>query len=1003
MKSFFSWPIRRHLLLLVFLGVLPALGIIVYSGVEMRGYELADAKRSLTRLLDSVASGQENLALQTRALFETLSDLPEIRRRDSRACSALLASLLRRNPQFANILAADPDGNVFASGTPAGAINAADRKYFRDVLATRDFSAGEYAVSRSTGKPSIHFAGPVVDGGGTLRAVILAAFDLRRLRTAIAPERTPRNSVFVVTDHAGIVLHDSRDPSLAGHPAPDAGILDSLGGPADEGSYRARSTDGIRRLFAFRRLRVSPGRPPYLFVAVGIPEYDIYAVPDRILARNLVLLGLAALLGVAVASLLGKAVIVDRIRTLVSASQRFGGGDLAARAGLPRGDGEIGVLAGAFDEMAQAIEAREGSQRAAEDALRESEARYRSLFQDSPAVMLLIDPDTGSIADANAAACRYYGFSRDELRARKITDINTLPAGKVFDMMEAARSRDGSRFVFSHRLASGEVRPVEAFSGPVPFHGRVFLHSIVHDISARRSALEALRVSEERYRLVVENASDAIFVAQDGFIKFPNSRATTLMGYTAEELTSRPFPGFIHPDDRDMVVDRHRKRLAGHDVPPRYPFRLLTKPGDLLWIEICSVLISWEGRPATLNFLRDITFQKKLEEQLRHAQKMEAVGTLAGGIAHDFNNLLQAITGFASLALLAAPESDERTRSNIRNIATAAERGAVLVRRLLAFSRQDASSAQRLLDLNIAVGQAAEILERTIPKMIRIETRLASELQPVLADPIQIEQVIMNLATNARDAMPDGGRILIETENCVMPADDARRPAGGISGPCVVLRMTDSGVGMDEGTMARMYDPFFTTKGVGAGTGLGLSTIYGIVLGHGGWIHCESGPGRGTRFEIVLPAADASLADSGEERPTRPVQPGRPGTILLVDDEEMIRGMGKAIFEADGHSVVAAESGEEALDLFRRDPARFDLVVLDIGMPGMGGMKCLQEMRRVDPGAKILVASGYSEADHSAGVLDAGACGFLPKPFTARDVLETVRTIFAARHSGRTK
>jgi len=563
----------------------------------------------------------------------------------------------------------------------------------------------------------------------------------------------------------------------------------------------------------------------------------------------------------------------------------------------------------------------------------------------------------------------------------------------VFEYLKRAKSEQGSHFLFSHRLASGEVRPVEVYSGPVTSHGKTFLHSIVHDISLRHRALEALRLSEERYRLVVENASDIVFVAQDGFVKFPNPRATALTGFTADELMSVPFPTFIHPEDREMVVDRHRRRLAGQDVPARYPFRLLTKSGDFLWMDICSVLITWEGRPATLNFLRDVTLQKELQTQLLHAQKMEAIGTLAGGIAHDFNNLLQAITGFAALALIALPEGDDRVRSNVRNIVKAADRATALVRRLLAFSRQDGASPQRILDLNIEVGHTIEILERTIPKMIRVETHLARDLRPILADPIQIEQVIMNLATNARDAMPDGGCMHIQTENRMVSDDDARRPAGGASGPCVILRVTDSGVGMDAGTMAKMFDPFFTTKDVGAGTGLGLSTIYGIVLGHGGWIHCESEPGRGACFEIVFPAAVESLGSSSEEPLPDPAPSRGSGTILVVDDEQMIRGLEKTIFEANGYAVVLAESGEKALEHLRLKTGRFDLVILDLGMPGMGGRKCLEELRRLDPRVKILVASGYFEHVHAPDLLDAGACGFIAKPYDAQDLLGRVKAI----------
>jgi len=394
MKPFLSWPIRRHLYLLVFLGVLPALGIILYSGLELRRHMLVDAERDLTHLLDSLASSQDNLAVQTRSLFETLSVLPAIRARDSKECNALFASLLRRNPQYANILAADPHGDIFASALPIGSINAADRKYFREAVATREFSAGEYAVSRSTGKSAIHFAQPVYDDRRTLRAVVLAAFNIEHFKDLVTREKMPGGSVFLVTDHAGIVLHDSRAPSQSGRVSREEKLLDSLNGLADGGLVRARSADGIRRLYSFRRLRLSPDRPPYLLVAVGIPESDIYAVPNGILVRNLLLLAAAALFAVDAAWIFGKVAIVDRVKSLVSASRRFGQGDLAARADLPRADGEIGLLARSFDEMAQSIEARERTQKTAEEALRESEERYRSVFQDSPAVMLLIDPDT---------------------------------------------------------------------------------------------------------------------------------------------------------------------------------------------------------------------------------------------------------------------------------------------------------------------------------------------------------------------------------------------------------------------------------------------------------------------------------------------------------------------------------------------------------------------------------------------------------------------------------
>ncbi len=734
LKSFFSWPVRRHLLLLVFLAVLPALGIILYTGLETRRHTLAESRKDLTRLLEQFAYVQENFADQTLYLFETLEGLPEIRTLDIKACNNLFDSILRRMPYYANLMAMDPKGNVIASGVPFKATNAADRKYFREAVAMRSFSAGEFTVGRTTGKSVLHFAYPVYDEKRDLRTVIVAAFDIQHFEMAYARQGMPKDSVLLITDHAGVVLHDSQNPFGSGSVTGERRILDALKHTERDGTFSSGSPDGDRHLFAYRQLRVAPSMPPYLLIAVSIPETKIYSAPRKTLTRNLLFLGIAALFAVAAAWVLGNLAIVDRIKPLVSVSQRIGEGDLSARTGLSQTGGELGLLARTFDEMAESLE---------------------------------------------------------------------------------------------------------------------------HDISERKRAGEALRQSEERYRFVVENASDAIFVAQDGYIKFPNPRLTEKTGFSAEELTVVPFPHFIHPEDRGMVVERHQKRLQGQSIPSSYPFRILTKSLETLWVEIASVLITWEGQPATLNFLRDITQQKRLEAQLLHAQKMEAVGTLAGGIAHDFNNLLQAISGFSALVLMDLSEGD-RHRSHVQNIEKAAGRASELVRGLLAYSRREGTQ-QLPLDLNAVTAHAAELLQRTIPKMIRVETRLAGDLRPIRGAAMQVEQVIMNLAINARDAMPEGGLITIETEHHPVLPGDPCRLAEAAPGNYVVLRVKDTGVGMDARTMNKMYDPFFTTKEVGAGTGLGLSTVYGIVRSHGGWIHCESQPGHGTCFEIFFPVFEGPL------------------------------------------------------------------------------------------------------------------------------------------------
>ncbi|MBI5343147.1 MAG: response regulator [Deltaproteobacteria bacterium] len=517
--------------------------------------------------------------------------------------------------------------------------------------------------------------------------------------------------------------------------------------------------------------------------------------------------------------------------------------------------------------------------------------------------------------------------------------------------------------------------------------------SLLEEISERRAAEAALRVSEERYRLVVDNASDAIFIAQDGRVKFPNPRLSELSGFSAEEITKEPFVEFIHPEDRETVAGRYAKRLQGEEAPNRYTFRILTKSGAPLWMEIGAVLIAWEGRPATLNFLRDVTQQVNLEAQLLHAQKMEAVGTLAGGIAHDFNNLLQAISGCAALALQEAPE-ESRTRSLIGNIGKATDRASELVKRLLTFSRWERPE-KRPLDLNREISHTVSLLERIIPKMVRIETRLDKDLRRIDGDPTQIEQIIMNLGANARDAMPEGGCLLFETGNATVTAGIGQPCAEMDPGEYVVLRVKDSGVGMSPENLNRIFDPFFTTKEVGAGTGLGLSTVYGIVRGHGGWIRCESRPGNGTCFEIFLPSLPSSHALPDGNDPPFPESdiPGGKETILVVDDEDMVRDLAKIILEVSGYTVLCARSGENAMEMFLAEDGEPDLVILDLGMPGMGGRKCLAEMRKRKPGVKVLVASGYSEERQAAGIIEAGASGFIGKPYKPSDLARTVRSI----------
>ena len=407
------------------------------------------------------------------------------------------------------------------------------------------------------------------------------------------------------------------------------------------------------------------------------------------------------------------------------------------------------------------------------------------------------------------------------------------------------------------------------------------------------------------------------------------------------------------------------------------------------------------GDPAqgALVIFTDISERKRSEQeraslqtQLQHSQKMEAVGTLASGIAHDFNNILQAISGFVQL-LLKKNRIDPDSGKYLLEIDQAVERASDLVQRLLTFSRK-VEPELKPTNLNQVVIRTIRLLERTIPKMIKIETGLAENLKIISADPNQLERVLVNLATNARDAMPVEGTLAIETANMTLLEGDRALQPEISAGEYVLLKVTDTGHGMPSGTVERIYEPFFTTKGVGQGTGLGLSAVYGIVKSHGGVIVCDSQPGKGTAFSIYFPASPlqdilrATAASGVEEEEVRGQE-----TILLVDDEKAILEAARDVLEEMGFTIMTAGSGEEAVALFQENRDRFDLVILDLGMPGMGGQRCLEELLRIEPGLKVIIASGYSADGQSRAALAAGAKGFISKPYRLSDLLKMVRDV----------
>ena len=774
-----------------------------------------------------------------------------------------------------------------------------------------------------------------------------------------------------------------------------------------------------------------------------------------------------------------------------------------------------------------------------EEEAQETEHRFRTIFQEHDAVMLLIEPETGQILDANHSAQRYYGYEKSQLFEMTIQQINMLPPDDVARDRRKAVLQERNCFHFLHRLASGEVRTVEVHSSPIEFRGRKILFSIIHDITDRKEVEEILRVSEEKFRLIFEVSPDAISLMRerDGTILDVNRGFEKISGYNRDEalfknpadlnLWARPddligmleqletagrvenceaefrrkdgslFSGLVSAvkvtlDDEPCVVSitksiEAQKKAEKHLKTQRdllsavfetAPFIMMVvneegrvqsinragatfsgrRQEELLGVlggEVLGCIHSFDGvgcyreslcvncpirsrvvrtfetgepvfseegmfavrkgaQEANLHFListallkvddtdavlitlEDITDRKSAEEeksllqrQLLLAQKMESVGTLAGGIAHDFNNLLQVVLGYSDM-LLVGKKTNEPYYEELNAIRQAGRDGSELAKRILAFSQRLEPNA-RPINLNKEITRLEKMLTRTIPKMIQVRLDLAEDPVTVSADPGQMEQILLNLVVNAQHAMPDGGQLVIGTYRVTLDDDHCRCHPELQPGDYVLLTVSDTGCGMGTDIVERIFEPFFTTKKPGQGTGLGLAMVYGIVKSHKGHITCFSEMGTGTTFRIYLPRMEEEIEQDVAR--TQQIPAFGTETILLVDDEELIRRVGEKNLKMAGYSVLLAANGQEALQIYRAHRDTIDLVLLDMIMPQMGGKKCLEELLKVNPHVKVVVASGYAVEASSKNAVELGIRGSICKPYEARDLLMAVRKI----------
>lgn len=642
--------------------------------------------------------------------------------------------------------------------------------------------------------------------------------------------------------------------------------------------------------------------------------------------------------------------------------------------------------------------------REAEEALVQSEERYRNFFDTCRDAVFMTTAD-GRFDEVNDAALEMLGYEPTERpllleqpvsaiyghafeRAAHIEVVSHLGFSKEYPVQ--LRKKDGS---LVDTLITTVARKNEA-GKIVGFQGTV------RDVTDRKRAETALRESEQRFRTLLEDVSSVPVLGYDEkrMVVFWNSASEKLFGFSKQEALGKQLEDLIIPQHmRAAVINAVNHWISKSERIAPGEVELMRKDGSIVPVYANHVMLeNPRGGKEMYCVYLDLSKLKKAEEerfalrsQLGEAQKMEAIGTLASGIAHDFNNLLQVTLGFSEL-LLDGKTKNDRDYDELQKIHTAARSGAELVQNLLTFCRK-VEPQLVTMSLNQQIVRVEKLLFRTIPKMIDIRLELAGDLHPVSADPIRMEQVLMNLAVNARDAMPEGGTLTIATENVTFDAAYCKNHPKAKEGPHVMLSVSDTGQGMEPEILEHIFEPFFTTKELGRGTGLGLAMVYGIVVQHGGHVTCSSEKGHGTRFQLYFPATLPEPEPAAEPSEIMPAFGTE--TVLLVDDEDMVRELGERILRKGGYSVLTATNGNQALEVYAEARDSINLVVLDLIMPGMGGKDCLQALLALDPGLRVLIASGLGSDGAGSEYRRLGARGFVAKPFRLRELLRQVRKV----------
>jgi two-component system cell cycle sensor histidine kinase/response regulator CckA len=628
----------------------------------------------------------------------------------------------------------------------------------------------------------------------------------------------------------------------------------------------------------------------------------------------------------------------------------------------------------------------------AEQSLRESETRFRELFNHMNGAVAVYEAKNGGedfiFLDFNRQGERIDNLRREDVIGKSVVDV--FPGVRDFGLLGIFRRVWKTGKPERHPISHYEDRRISGWRDNYVYKlptGEIV--AVYEDVTERMQMIQALTESEQNFKALAENANDGILIAApDGSHLYANPGAARITGFSESELLGIKMEQLAHPDHSRANRRHLNDRIRGTPAVGQYETVIVGRSGQPVTIEVSGARSTWQGQPVSIVIFRDITERRRLEEELCRTQKMEAVANLAGAVAHDFNNLLTAINGYSRMVRDALP-ADDPLRRDVGEIEKAGERAAELTRRLMTLGRPQILET-RTLNLNGIIDGIETMLKPLLGENIRLVTVKSPDLGNVRANSGHMEQIIVNLAVNARDAMPDGGELRIETANVEIDPHNTATFGGLRPGPYVILRVSDTGTGMERDVLERVFEPFFTTKDKDTGRGLGLAVVYGMVRQYEGHVAIQSEVGKGTVLTIHLPRVNDPEDDGARERADAKPPRGSE-TILVIEDEETVRDLAVRILSNLGYTVLEAAEGDEALEIARRREPPIHLVLIDVVMPGMSGPQTLQELRKVRSGLKALFMSGYADSVLACHGTFNRETDLIAKPFTAEDLSKKIR------------